>query len=233
MAEANPMPSALALDDEPFDLTLVDEVQATGPVDLETLEESQIHESLRRVLRWQVENDGDAEWALRMLDSIEAELEGIDDQFALWREKIDMAHREQRARPAGRALFFRSHLERYGVERRRRDPKMTPTISLPSGKIETKQPKKPTVELVDEDVALAWLAENVPEELYDVLVKTTKKLLILELRKWVLVRAHEEEPDPAGYQPPDTYTVVHPETSEVIPGVRAELGEPTAVAKIR
>lgn len=231
----SPMPSALALDPEPFDLELVDEVEATGRLTPEQLDQyaEQMEPELVKALRWHVANDSDAEWALRMLASIEDELRAIDEQFALWYAKIAEAHKQARTRPAGRAGFFRSHLEAYGISRRRAEPKMTPTIALPSGEIGTKQPKKPTVELVDEDVALAWLAENVPEELYDTLVKVTTKLLILELRKWVKVIEQNEPPDPAGYQPPTTYAVVHPETGEVIPGTHAELGEPTASVKIR
>ncbi len=62
-------------------------------------------------VRWRVENDDDAEWAMRHHATALAELEALRARAQRWQEKIQVWFEQAGREPARTAEFFGAHLE--------------------------------------------------------------------------------------------------------------------------
>lgn len=139
------------------------------------------------VERWQITEDGQAEWAMRKLAALAARADEVRAQARGWRNPIDEWERAELERVERPARFFAAHLERYGLDVRANDPRRA-TVPLPSGEIATRAPKAPTVTIDDEAALLAWLGEHLPGTLYGEVVKVTTTAQIMPLRRLVSAR---------------------------------------------
>lgn len=229
------IPAELAPGPAPFADEELDEVLETGMLTDDQLEvvEEQLDAGLVAVHRWQVTDDGGAEWAMRMLAAIDAERAAIADQYAIWIEPIVAWRDEQLARLTPRRDFFAGHLERYALRVRAENPRRA-TISLPSGKVTTTAAQKPTVEIMDEEAVLKWAGDSLPAEEYELAVKTTTKPQIVEIRRLVKVEerriAHDPEHPEDFEEPTVEHVVVWASTGEIVPGLSADFRTTTAKA---
>lgn len=132
---------------------------------------------------WLVD-DGAAEWAMRHVAQIDVELRALAERRDQWAAKIDRWFDQASGTLLRRRSFMVAHLIGYGAARRAADPKAPKTLSLPSGKI-TSRDTKPAVRVVDDEALAAWLTERElltgPDD--DPLVKITTKVYVAPLRK--------------------------------------------------
>lgn len=136
--------------------------------------------------KWEIRSTGQAEWAMRKLAVLKDRERDVQLQAIAWRERIEQWEREELKRTAPGVEYFTGHLERYGLENRILTGRAS--VPLPSGEISTRQPKTPTVVVVDEEALLQWLADNLPTSTYEAVVQVTHKPKILELRRNVEAR---------------------------------------------
>lgn len=184
-----PLPADLAMPEPPIDGDALSEYLDTSGVVGELSDEQidKLAPELAAVFRWRVEDDEDAEWAMRMLVGYATELDGIEIQHRAWVAQIERSLAEARKRIKPRFAFFHGHLEQYALRVRRAEPDKK-AVHLPSGRVSTRRATAPAVEIADEAAVLAWLAENLTEQTYEKVVKTVEEVRILELRKLVTVK---------------------------------------------
>lgn len=191
---AEPLPPELALEAEPFDLATLDDDLAHPDRD---------NYPDRYMGRWQISDDGAAEWAMRRLAEADANLRTLSQQATDWSKRIQEWF-EQRAKPLERrADFFRDHLHRYALARR--EAGAGATLVLPSGKVGT-LPGRVRVEV--DDAFREWAKANPSHPL----VRATYDLAKAE--------ASRELVDKDG--------LAVDGQGEAIPGVKLVQGEPTA-----
>lgn len=144
-----PIPPALALDDEPFDDAVLD-----GALELELDEEvsEDARAAVAHVVTWYPTDRGAAEWAMRKVVEHQRNLDEITQQAADWQARIDRWHEQMVEKVSARASFFRVALIRYGLEERERDPKGPATIPLPSGDVVTTS-RKARPKVLDREAA--------------------------------------------------------------------------------
>lgn len=138
---------------------------------------------------WAIRTDDDAEWALNVLASAEAQrdaviahAEAIKRRAEEWADGIlnERRHNGERSLPSTLETIrlMRAHLEWYG--RRQRDEKRA-TVSLMGGTISTaKVPAK--VVVTDDAAVLEWAKANDPA-----MVKVTEEVQVSALRKRVKI----------------------------------------------
>lgn len=136
--------------------------------------------------RWQVDNDGGAEWAMRHVVEADDALRQLRWQADDWMARIEawFAHR---AKPlVARREFFAGHLERYALAVREQTNGKTKTVTLPSGKVTTTgSSAKATV--ADEAAVVAWADENLePDQIAEV-APSSRRVLVSQLRQVVTV----------------------------------------------
>lgn len=136
----DPIPPELALDAEPLSERELDAVD-------------QGEHAPDSVLRWQITDDGAAEWAMRKLADVQSQVAELEARRDGWMAKI-AAWFDQATKPlSSRAEFFGAHLESYALRRREEDG--IKTVRLPSGSVSTRQPG-PRVVVRDEAAFRAW-----------------------------------------------------------------------------
>jgi len=132
--------------------------------------------------RWQISDDRGAEWAMRMLVSIELKREGVRTQAAAWMQQIvDWLEHEEK--PLSRASnYFDGQLRTYALARRAIDDDAK-TLRLPSGDVKTTG-HKPTIKITDEPALIQHLhfmkREDLIRKKEDVLVSTLKDAVRVE-----------------------------------------------------
>ena len=136
-------------------------------------------------------DDGAAEWAMRHVAQIDVELGSLAERRDQWAAKIDRWFDQASGTLLRRRSFMVAHLIAYGAARRDADPKAPKTLSLPSGRI-TSRDVKPAVKVTDDEALAAWLKER---ELLvgpdgDELVKITTKVYVSPLRKILQPAGH-------------------------------------------
>ncbi len=127
-----------------------------------------------------------AEWALAHIVNIDREVDVFTEQRKEWEARIGLWFAQATRAHLARRAFFVHHLTGYAAEYRAEDPKHHKTLVLPSGAIKSTETKPKVVVAADkdaEDELIGWLGEHVPGDLYDTVVRTTEKVLLLELRK--------------------------------------------------
>lgn len=235
----NAIPADLAPVDIPFADDHLDEYLRTGPIEIPEPEEGEeepvlsVAPELVAVQRWSITDDGAAEWAMRMLQAIEDELEALARQKREWVAPIDRWYGDAVRRVEPRAEFFRAHLQMYAIRRRAERPQEA-TLRLPSGSVATVKPNTdPKAVLADEAAFIKWAGDTLPEDQYSAVVKETAKALVSEIRKLVEIKDTTPEPEEGAEPTGDTdpvYVVVWKSTGEIVAGLEVEVPEgiPTA-----
>lgn len=187
---AVPLPADLALDDDeaPFDLDLLDEVlgdtMMAQLVEAGAIPEDEIPERVQPVRRFQIDDDGLAEWAMRHVAELDQDLAVIAAQDRAWKLRIEEWRARTTRAAEARRRFFTGHLEDYQRRRRHANPKAK-TLSLPSGKV-TSTTTGGTAKVVDTEKVVAWFEEKFPDHFADV-VKIEETIKVVEWRKVVRV----------------------------------------------
>lgn len=174
-----PIPSELAVDEEPFTVDELDGLLYEREHFPET-PPGEVSPTLLPVARWAIDSDGAAEWALRRLAEIDAELDAHTVQAAAWAAKIRAWFDDKTKRAAPRRAFFAAHLERYGIQKRRENPKAA-TLRFPSGVIKTTD-HSPKLVVNDEKALIAWFHTVASEARTKELVRTVESVPVTELR---------------------------------------------------
>lgn len=193
-----PLPPALALDDEPlseetlghldaaFAIAVAEGVASADLVDWADTTPmpggpDPIPEEVRR---WEITDDGAAQWAMAHCATIDTELAALSDQRDDWQARIDHWYRQRADVVVRRRTFFQAHLVAYAAARRAADPKAPKTLSLPSGRVVSSD-QKAKVKVTDDAALAVWLAEHglmAGPDGAD-LVLTTTKVYAVPLRK--------------------------------------------------
>lgn len=190
-----PIPPELAVDDEPVPGWLLEqwanhvltEADDAG-MDLADMADTMLtadDDTADEVQRWQITDDGAAEWAMRHLAVLNTERGQLSAQADEWVRRIRFWF-DQAVRPIDvRAVFFTRHLERYALRRRAEDPKAK-TLNLPSGRVATRL-TSPAVAVYDEERLIAWCKENLEPDETATVIRVTEKVLVAELRHHVVL----------------------------------------------
>lgn len=167
---------------------------------------------------WTVTDKGSAEWAMRHVVIVTAELAELKAQANDWAERIDYWFTRASAQAAATQAFFEHHLKEYAIEERARTDGKVKSVVLPSGRVSTTGPKPGNdtkVVVADEAKVLAWAkAEKV---LDDVAPPKPRSVLLKPLRALVMVAEHDD----------GTHTVLTL-SGEPVPGCAVELVAVTA-----
>lgn len=95
---------------------------------------------------WSIASLGAADWAFRRLAELRARMRGYDEEIALWTQA--------KGRLGNAASWFEDRLAEWAVREREATPKIK-TFATAHGTVSTRE-TKPRIEVVDEEVAIAW-----------------------------------------------------------------------------
>lgn len=156
-----PLPSELALDDEPLDDEQIDsalaELAGLAAAHDEVRAVVEQREDVAPVVRWAITDDGLAEWAMRKLAAINRRTAELERQRDEWAMRIRYWFEHATGALGRRAEFFAGHLERYALDQRKITGEMT--LRLPSGNVATRK-VPPKVVVSDEAAFRAWALAN-------------------------------------------------------------------------
>lgn len=231
-ASDEPIPAFLALSDEPLSPEEVEQLADLTPE--------------HRRERFAITDDNGAEWAMRKLARATHEVHGATLQAQEWKRRVDDWLHQVTAGPNRDAAFFTALLEDYALRQRAEGERKS--IPLPSGRITTRGTEEPKVTITDETAVVGWVDTHLMTEVREVLARTlqlhevelppeglealgthlgelmefhaallSRKPLVSKLRERVNVVTTEEG-----------VRVIDPDTAEPVPGLTAEVPEPTA-----
>lgn len=136
------------------------------------------------IQRFEITDDGLAEWAMRKLAAIEAEEREVAERAEGWIEEI-RAWKAERDRPlAARRAFFEGALTAYLRRLREESGEKIKSRKLPSGTIKSTG-SKPKVAVADDEAIADFLREHLEVEELREIVRS--KVLVGELRKIAVV----------------------------------------------
>ena len=173
MDAADQIPPALAIEVEPFTLDQLDQAMAHP-------DEAPLPDELAEVHRFEVHDDGAAEWCMAHVAAIDANLAELKEQRQAYIDRINRWHTAAVVRLGGRRGFFAGHLERYAAAFRARDPKRNKTLHLPSGVVKSSE-AQPKVAVLNPEQLVRWALENMTDD--DVAAVVKMEPLVSELRK--------------------------------------------------
>lgn len=127
---------------------------------------------------WRIQNDDEAEWAMRHLAEAEANRRAILEQQEAYIARIEEWTRNALRAPQRDISFFGGHLEAYALELRRRNPKHA-TLTLPSGAVRTTK-ASPKIAVEDDETVATWGRETLADDVYPTVVKS--KVLLTGLK---------------------------------------------------
>lgn len=171
-------------------------------------------ETEQRTGPFRIDSDALASWALRRLRGLRSQIDEIEQIAGAEIERVE-AWRARSSRPLERnAAFFEAILSDYALRCRAESGRKT--ISLPAGKISTRQPAARWI--VDSDTFIPWARQSAPDLLR---IKEEPNLAEMKAAAGVLALIVSEE----------TGTVVTPD-GEILPGVEVSEQQPTASISI-
>lgn len=190
MTITDPIPAALALpgEAEPLSEEQIEqglqswEPSEGGQLPYAEEEPDTLREELRPVARFEITDDGLAEWGLRKLAEIEAREGEIEERAEGWIEEIRAWRAQQLAPLSRRRAFFEGHLTAYLRRLRAESGGKIKSRSLPSGTIKSTG-SGPKVAIADEAAVIAWAREHLEGEELEAVVKVVEKAQVSELRK--------------------------------------------------
>lgn len=191
-----PIPPELAVDVEPIPADLLErwtnyviETASDAGLDPEaiaatlTTDEAYVPEVIRRFV---VDDDSKAEWAMRHVAAVVEDRGRLQSQAEEWSERIAQWFAQRDQPLATREAFFRSHLEQYALAVREASGGKTKSVTLPSGRVATTA-TGPKIVVESELELLSWVRENLEPDQVAVVIKTTEKVLVSELREAVVL----------------------------------------------
>lgn len=104
---------------------------------------------------WRIEDDGGAEWAMRVYARAANNAARYRGLAAAWKAKIDAWLEHQLGDPSATMARMEALLKDYALRRRLADPKAKATLTLPSGAV-TSSHHQPTVTVADPAAFVAW-----------------------------------------------------------------------------
>lgn len=119
---------------------------------------------------WRIENDVDAEWAIRRLALARAAIADVDLELAAYVEQVEAWAAKAKERPLRHVEHFQALLADYMLRRNEADPEVK-SINLPSGEI-TSRAAGGGWKVVDETILLAFLRGTAAVELRPHLLKS-------------------------------------------------------------
>ncbi len=198
-------------------------------------EEARLDEYQLEANRWHIDGIKTAEWAMRHVRGATKQLAGIHEQAEAFRDElrtklamVDDWEANLSREPRRKIDFFGHHLEIYTAAIRRESEGKVKTLALPSGKVTTREASEPAIEIVEGVDAMrslvAWVKANLPDGDAETVIKTTEKVLISELRRYLRITKASDEPDAPdvvlgpGDEPVPSVVIRYPEmTLKVIP----------------
>lgn len=133
-------------------------------------------------VRWEITNDGLAQWAMSKLAEAQARVADVESQAAEWTGRIARWCADQVKDDRSAVRFFEAHLTKWAHAQREANPKKA-TFKYVAGVIKT-QSRQPVVEIEDQDAVVEWCKAHGHGEL----VRTRESVLVSELRKLVQIR---------------------------------------------
>lgn len=142
---------------------------------------------------WQITNDDAAEWAMAKAATATFEIDAVKDQANAWIERVKEWAGTAARRSMSTLAYFEARLEEYALTRRYGDDKAA-TLHLPSGVVRTRRNHRKAA-VLDEEAVIAWAKQtdgpqvlgDDPVPLANLVVKTTEKIRLSELREFVEV----------------------------------------------
>lgn len=196
------IPPGLATDEPPFDADTLEAVLGDWHSDqiaqlLEAWADDNPDDYVptrAAVMRWEIRNDGDAEWAMAMVADLKANDDLLTEQEQAYLDRIRRHYADAHRRLAQRRAFFEVHLTRYAAAHRALDPKRNKTLRLVSGTVASTE-HQPKAGIEDEAKVIEWARGALDGDDLEQVVKVKESAAVLELRKRVkLVKT------PAGYE---------------------------------
>lgn len=135
--------------------------------------------------RWRIEDDNAAEWAMRVVASIDADLADLAEKADGWQQRIQHWFRQGRRPLLARRVLLEHHLKDYARRERERDPKRK-TVKLPAGSVSSRA-GSPQAKVVDEAQVIAWARANLTDDACAEVVKVVESVLVSKLREVVTV----------------------------------------------
>jgi hypothetical protein len=177
--DADQIPPELAIEGpEPFTLEQLDAVTDLLPEGTPVPEH--LCDTFEAVQRFEVHDDGAAEWCMAHVAAIDTNLAELKAQRQAYIARIDRWHSAAVVRLGGRRGFFAAHLERYAAAFRARDPKRNKTLHLASGVVKSSE-AQPKAAVLQPEQLVAWALANMSDE--DVAAVVKMEPLVSELRK--------------------------------------------------
>lgn len=134
---------------------------------------------------WRIEDDNAAEWAMRVVASIDADLADLAEKADGWQQRIQHWFRQGRRPLLARRVLLEHHLKDYARRERERDPKRK-TVKLPAGSVSSRA-GSPQAKVVDEAQVIAWARANLTDDACAEVVKVVESVLVSKLREVVTV----------------------------------------------
>lgn len=166
-----------------------------------------VHKAGLTIVRWEIKDEGEAEWAGGHLTRRTDEVAALERQARDFHRRVDR-WLEQNAGPSRRLISLFEHKLIDWAARKREESRnakgevkvkswSTPSVSISSRSGQDK------LEVTDEDALLKWLKESVTPEEFEVCVRTTEKPLLTGLKSTFTTDANGKVfYQPTGESPP-------------------------------
>ena len=161
---------------------------------------------------WRVEDEGAADWVVRKIRRLRRERHRLQAQVQRHRDALEAYEDEVVAPLADEEERWTGLLDEWQRRRLDEDPKARRTVALPSGRVKARK-VAPRPEVEDAVELLAWARSSAPE-----LVRVREDVDRRRLGK--AAKGEETVDGLASLTPTDDGRLVHPQTGEVVPGVR-------------
>lgn len=159
-------------------------------------------------VRFQIGNDEAAEWAMRRLNETIQTLNNADDLVNKEIARLMEWHRSVTAEPERRLNYFEGLLTEYGLKQRLDDERKS--VSLPSGRIQTRSSESLQAIVLDDDGFVDWASKNGHDDL--LIVKRSPRVSAIKQAKATAIL--DGDGKPSGFFMAST------DDGEVIPHVR-------------
>lgn len=182
--------------------------------------------NIARVLNFAVIDAESADYAMRMLAELTAEVDVNRRLAKAWHAQIDQWLDGETEREVGAKLLLEEKLKRWAIDKRLLDDNDKST-ALPAGRIETRWAKDPKVVVTDEGAVLEWARAELTGEQYEALVHTVESVRVTKLRELATVAKASDDDD-------DQTMVAlfgDPADGQTIPGTSVEIPDMTVTVK--
>lgn len=131
-----------------------------------------------------VRSERQAAFAMATLAALRERIALINETHEAWAVQVEDSRLNQTESLVEAAAFIESRLQRWALATRELDGRKS--FPMPFGEVTTRE-TQPEVVIVDEAAVVEWAGESLREPEYSLVIKTTLKPLVSELRKMVEV----------------------------------------------